>query len=74
MKNNNKIKMLASSDWCQTFTLGLEIWKKKRKKREVQIGPLRPFLCQTSSKAHEPTLMPKTSKVQKRAQAPNNGD
>jgi hypothetical protein len=26
--NNNK---LASSDWCQTCTLGLEIWKKKKK-------------------------------------------
>jgi hypothetical protein len=24
-----QIKMLVSSDWCQTYALGLEIWKKK---------------------------------------------
>ncbi len=66
--------MLVGSDWCQTSTLGLEIWEKKRKiKKEVRIGPFYPSYPEFPLRHTSLCSCPNCRGLEN-IQIPNNGD
>ncbi len=58
--------MLVGLDWCQTYVLGLGIWKKMKNKK----GAPKPFLSRASIEAHKPPFVPKPQRFGRELKLP----